>query len=517
MMSLAVKALLSVFLSLTCIGVARAEATETLVGTWSARPEVRGQVGELVIHFESAEDRSLGATLELPQIQSQRIRLGEVQVEGSTIRIGPMVLEMNAEGSELSGIVPQALIPNHKVQAVFRKSDDPVKKNAPRHFGPSKEPVWKFETEAAIWGGVLVAGDALYFGNDDGDLFALDANTGALLWKIRTGGIIRSQPSEVGNDIVVQSDDGYLYRVNKRDGSQVWKVPLARGEPGPVNRKTDDFMYDHYASSVNVSGGVGYVGTYEGDIVCVDLDSGNVVWRFASKGPVLGQPAAAGDLVIGASWDSHVYALNAATGELVWRANVGGNVVSSPAVHDDAAVLVGTRGYDLIALDLPTGERKWDYYFWFSWVEPPPLVIGDIVFAAGSDGGAVLAFDAQDGTLLWEFDTTGSIWAPLTHDESMLYVGAVGVQDYIVAHEPGFFAIDLSSGDPIWSYLPDSPSIDGGVHSGFAAAPAVGAWLVYAGSLNGNLYAFRLRGDRDTVDAISTASPQSSPDAEPDY
>ncbi len=197
---------------------------------------------------------------------------------------------------------------------------------------------------------------------------------------------------------------------------------------------------------------------------------------------------------------------------------MGGNIVSSPAVHDDSAILVGTRGYDLIALDLPTGEKKWDYYFWFSWVESPPLVVGDTVLAGGSDGGAVLAFDAQDGTLLWEFDTTGSVWAPLAHDESMLYVGAVGVQDYIVAHEPGFFAIDLTSGDPIWSYLPDATSVDGGPRSGFAAAPALGSEFVYAGSLDGNLYAFPRSGATDVVDGISTASPQtSSPDADPDY
>ncbi len=514
----AARALVCGLLALACAGLARATDAGSLVGTWTAHPEVRGQVGELVIHIEPGEDRSLSAALELPQIQSRRVGLGEVHVEGDTIRIGPLVLESNADGSELAGTVPEALIPAHEVRAIFRKSAAAAEMQASRHFGPNQGPAWKFETEAAIWGGVLVAGDALYFGNDDGDLFALDANTGALLWKIRTGGIIRSQPSEVGNDIVVQSDDGYLYRLDKRDGSLTWKVPLAQGGARPVNRQSDDYAYDHYASSVNVTDSVGYVGTYEGDIVCIDLDSGGIVWRFSAEGPVLGQPAAAGDLVIGASWDSHVYALDAATGELVWRANVGGNIVSSPAVHDDSAILVGTRGYDLIALDLPTGEKKWDYYFWFSWVESPPLVVGDTVLAGGSDGGAVLAFDAQDGTLLWEFDTTGSVWAPLAHDESMLYVGAVGVQDYIVAHEPGFFAIDLKSGDPIWSYLPDATSVDGGPRSGFAAAPALGSEFVYAGSLDGNLYAFPRSGATDVVDGISTASPQtSSPDADPDY
>lgn len=514
----AARALAGALLVLSFVGIARSAEPADLAGTWTAYPQVREQTGELVIYIEPGENASLNAGLELPQIESRRIALGEVLLDGNTIRIGPLELEMNADATELSGLLPDAMIPGHKVQAVFRKKPGAVKKSPPRDLGPSREPAWQFDTKAAIWGGLLAADDALFFGNDNGELFALDATTGALRWKLGIGGIIRSTPGEAGKDILVHADDGYLYRIDKRDGSQIWKTSLARDEPRPVSRESDDYIYDHYASSVNVANGVGYVGTYDGDIVCIDLGSGSIVWRFATGGPVLGEPAVSGDMVIGASMDEHVYALNAETGQLIWRVNAGGSVVSSPATHKDSTVFVGTRSYDLIALDLRNGERRWDYYYWFSWVESPPLVIGDTVIASGSDGGAILAFDARDGTLLWKFDSTGSIWAPLAHDETSVYVGAVGVKEYVVAHEPGFFAVDLASGDPVWRYLPAAISVDGGPRSGFAAAPAIGPALVYVGSLDGNLYAFPRDSGKDAVDVTSTASPQSSsPDADPDY
>lgn len=471
---------------------ALADDHDELAGTWVAYPEVRGHAGELVIDIAASEEGELSGSLRLPQIQSQAFPLGDVSVDGTTVNIGPLALER--DGDVLSTPVPASLLPVYEVTAEFRKANEPLPVEIERELGDTIQPAWAFESEAAIWGGALVAGNSVYFGNDSGRLFALDASNGIVRWALDTGGAIRSTPVSVGSDILFQSDDGYLYRVSASDGDTVWSLPLSRGEQLAVDRTTEDPFYDHYASSVTVSGNIGYVGTYSGDIVCFELGRGDILWRFETDGPVQGQPLISGNRIVATSWDQHVYALDARTGEELWRVDAGGTIPASPGIHNGETIFVGTRGYDLIALDLATGDRVWDHYFWFSWVDSPPFVAGDKVLASGSDGGAVLAFEAATGRKLWEFDTTGSVWAPLAARGDTIFAGAVGVRDYIVAHEPGFFAIDAQTGDPRWSFLPEAVAIDGGTRSGFAAAPAVDSAFVYAGSLDGNLYAFPVDG-----------------------
>lgn len=57
------------------------------------------------------------------------------------------------------------------------------------------EQAWKFDLQSPPWGGVLAtAGDVVFSGSMEGDVFALDALTGKLLWRFQTGGEIWSNP-----------------------------------------------------------------------------------------------------------------------------------------------------------------------------------------------------------------------------------------------------------------------------------------------------------------------------------
>ena len=44
--------------------------------------------------------------------------------------------------------------------------------------------------------------------------------------------------------------------------------------------------------------------------------------------------------------------------------------------------------------------------------EPPPLIIGGVVFAPGGDEGGYTALAARTGRMLWRFPTTAGTYAP---------------------------------------------------------------------------------------------------------
>lgn len=54
--------------------------------------------------------------------------------------------------------------------------------------------VWEVKNEAPLWGGVLVAGDLVFWGTPEGFLKAADAKTGKVVWQFQTGSGIVAPP-----------------------------------------------------------------------------------------------------------------------------------------------------------------------------------------------------------------------------------------------------------------------------------------------------------------------------------
>jgi outer membrane protein assembly factor BamB len=53
----------------------------------------------------------------------------------------------------------------------------------------------------------------VYFGSDDGNLYALHAQTGTKVWNFTTNGSIQSSPAVANGVVYFGSDDGNLYAV----------------------------------------------------------------------------------------------------------------------------------------------------------------------------------------------------------------------------------------------------------------------------------------------------------------
>ena len=123
---------------------------------------------------------------------------------------------------------------------------------------------------------------------------AYNAITGELSWTYRTNGPVRCAPAIWRDRVCFGSDDGYLYCVELRTGTLCWKQRAA-----PSDRRL--LGNGHLISVWPVRGGpvVDDVGCvyfaagvwpFEGVFVyCMDITSGEVVWRNDRMGYLFGQ------------------------------------------------------------------------------------------------------------------------------------------------------------------------------------------------------------------------------------
>ncbi len=474
---------------LAAVSAAQAQdSPPDLAGEWVGTAEVNGQAGSFVIHAERGGDGALAIAVSMPPIEAWHIPVGQMRVEGNRAFIGPVEFTYDAESDTLSGNIPHFFLPVYEVPVVFRR-DRPAPKPVPNpDYGPEVEPTWTVETDGAIYASPLAIDDRVYVGSDDGHLYAVDAASGDVAWKAKLGARLRTRVTAIGRDLLIPTDDGHLYRVDRTTGSVRWKVALGANPTPRSVAGQQGARYDHFASAAVVDGAHLYIGTLDGEMLCLDTTDGRIRWRFAAGDAVQSTAAVANGRVYFGSFDQHVYALDAETGELAWKFDTGAAVPSSPAVVGEF-VVIGSRSYDLYALDAKTGEPRWRDYYWYSWVESSARVADGSVYIGSSDAAYLLSLDAKTGERQWSFDTGGSSWGQPAVSDDSVYVGAVGVGGYIADHQPGFFAVDRETGAARWSYRPERP--EGAGNSGFASSPALGAERVFVGGLDGRLYAFR--------------------------
>jgi outer membrane protein assembly factor BamB len=458
-----------------------------LSGTWVATLTHDGETQPLALRFEPKEGGVFRVDLTNPAIHVWEVPIAQAAIEGNQVRIGKsLVFDYDPAARTLSGEMPKSLVPVHPMPATFRKK---TLERPPRAElrGPVASPVWVFDAGAPVWADVAHADGVVYAGGADGRLHALEAQTGRELWVFRAGGPIRARATRAGAALFVHADDGFLYKIVAATGAELFKV---RVDGKPIERFPPDderSRFDVFASAAAIDHGHVYIGTHDGHVLAVGEADGKRLWDFAAGDSVSSTPVVEAGRVYFGSFDGNVYAVSAASGALAWKRDTGAPVVSTPAVNG-GHVIVGSRSYDLMALRAENGTPVWTRYIWFSWVESPPSVRDGMVYVGSSDAARLFAFDARTGLPSWDLDVHGWAWGQPAVTDARVFIGTSAAPHYLVAHDSAFLAVDRKTGQVAWRFPLAPPG--GNSTYGFTASPAVAEGLVFAGALDGKVYAF---------------------------
>lgn len=325
----------------------------------------------------------------------------------------------------------------------------------PRHLKGLR---WRFATGDRVVSSPVWNDGVLFFGSDDGNVYAVDAATGLQRWKYTTGGPVPSTPAVAGGLVYVGSYDGKLHALNARTGRAVWKFSTggerrfeAKGLHGIQPRsQTIADPYDVFLSSPLVVNGTVCFGSGDGNVYALDAASGEVRWKFQTGDVVHASPAFADRAFYFGSWDSFLYAVDAATGQERWRFKGGEDPVmhnqvgfqSSPAVVD-GVVYTGCRDSNVYAIDARTGKERWRFNNEMSWVITSPAVVqGKVVFAT-SDSSLLHVVDAATGKPAFRQPLKAYVFSSPAVAGGVVYLGVLnGTLE----------ARDLDTGDLLWDF-----------------------------------------------------------------
>jgi outer membrane protein assembly factor BamB len=276
---------------------------------------------------------------------------------------------------------------------------------------------WKYTTGGQIGeSSPAVSGGLVFFGDLDGTVHAVNAADGTRVWTFKTGGEVKSSPTLAGDLLLIGSYDTHLYALESRTGKLRWKVQTE----GPVHATPavhGDVVYitgcderlrglrlatgaplftiatgAYTGASPLVNGNWAYFGTFNYEVLGVDLRAKKIAWRYRNPNrefPFYSSAVLADGRVIVGGRDKSVHGIDAATGKGVWMFVTKARVDSSPAVAG-GRVYIGSSDGRLYGLDAKTGDKQWEFDAGAGITSSPAIAAGRMV--VGTQDGRVYCF-----------------------------------------------------------------------------------------------------------------------------
>jgi eukaryotic-like serine/threonine-protein kinase len=236
---------------------------------------------------------------------------------------------------------------------------------------------WTFKTGTEIKSSPTVAGDVVLIGSYDGHLYALDARSGRQRWKFLTNGNVHATPAVSADGLTfVAGCDGQFRAIRISDGREVYKIDVGA----------------YTGASPIVVGDRAYFGTFENEVLGLDLKARTVLWRFADPDrvfPFYSSPALFEGKVIVGGRDKLVRAIDAATGKQTWMFAARARVDSSPVIAA-GRVYVGASDSRFYVLDAATGNKLFEFNAGAAITGSAAIAAGKVV--VGTTDGTVYAF-----------------------------------------------------------------------------------------------------------------------------
>ena len=407
----------------------------------------REKSGEVALTLGSDEDGAVTvpalddkrASLPILRVASDLLRalVSVDRAQARNLRVRALKSEVRRLRRELATVPPPSFVnedPDRLRAAASRERTGPGTTVAPApHLRFAAR--WAVALDGLDAPSTFLCGDRLVVASER-RVVALDRDRGEVLWQHEApaaGAFL------AGTNIVRVRNDGLVEMREVQTGEVVLRTKLApRMGSAPLGL---------YAGQGSIPP-TAVVCEGRDRLAAIDLRTGELRWRFASRSAGAFRLRREGRVLLVASGDTSVHALDVVTGEVCWRwVGSGRHCLTPLAVGETAVVVSGEPGRGdatLIGLDLFTGEEKYRAPLGGPIASAPSAANGRVLVATtGPRRGALSLHDAETGETIFSVADpgVGAGGGVLALDRAVL----------VNAPDGKLSAIDLTTGATRWA------------------------------------------------------------------
>ena len=213
--------------------------------------------------------------------------------------------------------------------------------------------LWSRDLPSRSESSPLVDGGRVYFGSENGTVYALDADTGAVRWTYHAAGAVKCGLALWQGKLYFGDYAGKVYAIRRADGHEVWRTGTSGAEFGLSSGQ-------FYATPAVAFGRV-YIGNTDHYMYSFAATNGKLAWRKGTGAYVYSSPAVAQvpggrPAVYFGSYDGTFYALDARSGGVLWTHAEGGTISGGTTIVGDVVYFSNNRHKTTTGLGARTGR-----------------------------------------------------------------------------------------------------------------------------------------------------------------
>ncbi|XP_053972317.1 beta-alanine-activating enzyme isoform X1 [Hylaeus volcanicus] len=178
----------------------------------------------------------------------------------------------------------------------------------------------------------------------------------------------------------------------------------------------------------------GIVGCYDGNVYCLDLKMGLVIWKYQT-GDVVKCSAIfckQRKTVFVGSYNHHIYCLDVKDGSQIWKVkSSNGSISASGCLHSRSnSVLFGTLDGSCLALEQLSGKILWKHKM----TDPifvAPVTLNNGLVLICSVTGLLSCFDIENNVEIWKYKVNGNVFSYIVKHYDQL----TGCENIILASQ----------------------------------------------------------------------------------
>ena len=181
-----------------------------------------------------------------------------------------------------------------------------------------------FSSKTALFSGGVSADDKyVYVGSERAVVYALDRNDGSVIWEKPVKGEVLARPVSSADKLIIHTANGNLQALNRNTGADEWDVML---EVPPLSLRGN--------STPTIAHGAAILGDDTGHVNAYYINDGQLIWQqrisqpsgsteIAKLNDVDSTPVIEGNLAYAIGYNGNVVALDLSNGQIVWRKEMG--------------------------------------------------------------------------------------------------------------------------------------------------------------------------------------------------
>ncbi|MBD8007962.1 MULTISPECIES: outer membrane protein assembly factor BamB [Acinetobacter] len=270
-----------------------------------------------------------------------------------------------------------------------------------------KQRLWqKKVSKDGLSSGVEAAEGIVVVGNQKGQLFALDQQTGEQKWTAQlTGALLAPSLIHAGRVISV-TNDGTVYAHEIATGAQVWTYNLPnvqfslRGMAAPVALDARNVLIGSSNAYIYVLDALSGIPKLQRRVAVSDGRSD--IQRLVD---IDGEPVVAGQFVVTTSYQGQVTVLDLASQQVVWSEDASS--IQRPEVVGNGVFVAQTDG-KIKAFEITSGQLLWENDQLLNRKLSNPVMLGtDLV--VGDLDGVLHLIDPRTGQITGRAKTSGEV------------------------------------------------------------------------------------------------------------